>query len=93
MDYAGKSIAEVILSSNTPEPSTRPRVYHILNPDTTTSWNTLLLHLKAANLEFEIVDVGEWLASLERVAEGAEVKENPVIKLLVSHSLPTFAVL
>ncbi|CAK5267785.1 unnamed protein product [Mycena citricolor] len=75
VDYAGKSITEIVLSA--PHTAT---VYHIVNPDTSTSWNDMLAFLKSAGLNFDATDRGVWLERL--AASDADGEKNPVIKLL-----------
>ncbi|KAJ7918788.1 L-aminoadipate-semialdehyde dehydrogenase [Mycena leptocephala] len=67
VDYAGKGVAEVVLSLIPPSPPTA-------------SWDDILAALKVAGLEFETVDRTEWVQRLARSdSDGAK---NPTIKLL-----------
>ncbi|KAJ7623485.1 L-aminoadipate-semialdehyde dehydrogenase [Roridomyces roridus] len=77
VDYAGKGIAEVVLSPHAAKSAT---VYHIVNPNTSASWDDLLSALRAAGLEFEAVDRKDWV---ERLAKSdPDGARNPTIKLL-----------
>ncbi|KAG7444789.1 L-aminoadipate-semialdehyde dehydrogenase [Guyanagaster necrorhizus] len=76
VDFAGKSIAEVVLSTTKPATA----VYHIVNPNTSAHWKDILAGLEASGVSFERVDKNEWV---ERLAKSdADGKKNPVIKLL-----------
>ncbi|KAJ6485861.1 L-aminoadipate-semialdehyde dehydrogenase [Mycena sanguinolenta] len=77
VDYAGKGIVEVVLSSHS---SKSAAVYHIVNPNVSASWNDILAALAGAGLNFETVDPSEWLSRLANSEpDGAK---NPTIKLL-----------
>lgn len=84
VDYAGKGIAEVVLS---PHPTNSAVVYHIVNPNVGASWGDILAGLKAAGLEFETVDRTEWIQRLAK--SDSDGVKNPTIKLLVS-SFPIY---
>jgi hypothetical protein len=57
-------------------------VYHVINPNTSSSWNVVLAGLKNAGLRFDTISPEEWLDRLARSdSDGAR---NPTIKLLVS---------
>ncbi|KAJ7493419.1 L-aminoadipate-semialdehyde dehydrogenase [Mycena galericulata] len=77
VDYAGKGIAEVVLS---PHPVESAEVYHIVNPNVSTSWDDMLVALKAAALEFQTVDRAEWVTRLAKSDQDGV--KNPTIKLL-----------
>ncbi|KAK7031412.1 L-aminoadipate-semialdehyde dehydrogenase [Favolaschia claudopus] len=77
VDYAGKAVAEVVLSSHSPKSAT---VYHIVNPNTSASWNDILTSLREARLNFETVDRAEWLQRLAK--SNSDGQKNPTIKLL-----------
>ncbi|ORX97556.1 hypothetical protein BCR34DRAFT_577858 [Clohesyomyces aquaticus] len=53
------------------------RVYHILNPNTQPTWNSMLQWLQKKE-SFEIVPPGEWVGRLER----CDQTEHPALKLL-----------
>ncbi|KAK7060800.1 hypothetical protein VNI00_000533 [Paramarasmius palmivorus] len=74
VDYAGRGIAEIILQDS-------PRqVYHIVNPNTSASWNDILDGLESAGLKFERVDRKEWVERL--ASSNQDPEQNPTIKLL-----------
>ncbi|SJK99598.1 related to LYS2  len=76
VDFAGKSIVEVVL--NVTKPATA--VYHIVNPNTSAHWKDILGGLEASGVSFERVDKNEWV---ERLAKSdGDGKKNPTIKLL-----------
>ncbi|KAJ7746849.1 L-aminoadipate-semialdehyde dehydrogenase [Mycena maculata] len=77
VDYAGKGIAEVVLA---PHPAKSAVVYHIVNPNVSSSWDDILSALRTAGLEFETVDRTEWVARLAKSDSDGE--KNPTIKLL-----------
>ncbi|KAJ7626417.1 L-aminoadipate-semialdehyde dehydrogenase [Mycena polygramma] len=76
-DYAGKGIAEVVLS---PHPAKSAVVYHIVNPNISASWDDILAALKTAGLQFETVDRTEWVQRLAK--SDPDGVKNPTIKLL-----------
>ncbi|KAJ7089700.1 L-aminoadipate-semialdehyde dehydrogenase [Mycena belliarum] len=77
VDYAGRGIAEVVL---TPHPAESAVVYHIVNPNVSAGWDDMLAALKSAGLKFEIVDTTEWLSRLAK--SEPDGSKNPTIKLL-----------
>jgi hypothetical protein len=79
VDYAGRAIKEIVLSSLVKG----AKVYHIVNPNDGASWDDLLAALHAAGLNFQVVDVDAWLNLLERSEQDPNI--NPVIKLQVRH--------
>ncbi|KAK0470229.1 L-aminoadipate-semialdehyde dehydrogenase [Desarmillaria tabescens] len=76
VDFAGKSIAEIVL--NAMKPATA--VYHIVNPNISAHWKDILDGLEASGMSFERVDEGEWVERLAKSDEDG--KKNPTIKLL-----------
>ncbi|KZT08698.1 L-aminoadipate-semialdehyde dehydrogenase [Laetiporus sulphureus 93-53] len=76
VDTAGRAIAEIVTQVERPKAA----VYHIVNPNTTASWDTVLTGLKQAGVEFEAVNGTEWLDRLEQ--SDADGERNPAIKLL-----------
>ena len=77
VDIAGRAIVE-IATQPTPLKSV---VYHVLNHDTTSTWDRILSGLKQAGVRFDTVSREEWL---ERVAKSdPDGSRNPTIKLLV----------
>ncbi|KAJ7132141.1 L-aminoadipate-semialdehyde dehydrogenase [Mycena epipterygia] len=77
VDYAGKGIAEVVLSAHAAKSAV---VYHIVNPNVTASWDDMITGLKSAGLKFETVDRTAWV---ERLAKSdPDGVKNPTIKLL-----------
>ena len=81
VDFAGRGIAEIVLHTEHKDST----VYHIVNPDTTASWDDILSSLQSSGLEFEKVTVDQWLDKLA-TSEQDPVK-NPTVKLLVSIAL------
>jgi hypothetical protein len=77
VDYAGNSIAEIVLRQDPP----KSMVYHIVNPNISASWDDILVGLKDAGLEFETVEKSEWLGRL--AASDKDPERNPLIKLFV----------
>ncbi|KAJ7460644.1 L-aminoadipate-semialdehyde dehydrogenase [Mycena latifolia] len=77
VDYAGKGIAEVVL---TPHPANSAVVYHIVNPNVAASWDDMLVALKSAGLKFETVNMTEWVGRLAK--SDSDGVKNPTIKLL-----------
>ena len=77
VDYAGNAIAEIVLRQDPP----KSMVYHIVNPNISTTWDDILVGLKDAGLEFETVEKSEWLDRL--AASDKDPERNPVIKLFV----------
>lgn len=81
VDFAGRGIVEIVL-----RPEHRDgTIYHIVNPDTTTSWDELLTALQSAGLGFEKVSLDEWLERLSKSEQ--DPAKNPTIKLLVSFAI------
>lgn len=78
VDFAGRGIAEIVLQSEHKDST----VYHIVNPDTGTSWDEMLTALQSSGLEFEKVTIHEWLDRLSKSEQ--DPAKNPTIKLLVS---------
>lgn len=60
------------------------KVYHIVNPDTATSWNQILEGLQSAGLRFEKVEAMEWVEKLRH--SEPDPGKNPTVKLLVKNS-------
>ena len=68
-------------------------MYHILNPNTTTSWSAILDALQVSGLVFRRVDKLEWVGMLESNLKDAEgkgkdfteelIRANPAVKLTV----------
>ncbi|KAJ7173762.1 L-aminoadipate-semialdehyde dehydrogenase [Mycena filopes] len=78
VDYAGKGIAEVVLTQSHPAHSAI--VYHIVNPNVSASWDDILAALSGTGLKFDTVDRTEWV---ERLAKSdPDGVRNPTIKLL-----------
>ncbi|KAJ7281917.1 L-aminoadipate-semialdehyde dehydrogenase [Mycena rebaudengoi] len=77
VDFAGKGIAEVVL---TPHTAKSAAVYHIVNPNVTASWDDMLLGLKSAGLKFDTVSPTEWVNRLAK--SNPDGLKNPTIKLL-----------
>ncbi|TFK46758.1 L-aminoadipate-semialdehyde dehydrogenase [Heliocybe sulcata] len=78
VDYAARAIAEILLQSASSQ--LRSKVYHIVNPDRSASWDDILDALHESGLKFEKADVEEWLDKLAR--SDKNVEKNPAIKLL-----------
>ena len=78
VDFAGKSIVEVVLNATKPATA----VYHIVNPNRSVHWKDILGGLEASGVSFERVDKNEWVERLAKSDEDG--KKNPTIKLLVS---------
>ncbi|KAG8213592.1 L-aminoadipate-semialdehyde dehydrogenase [Butyriboletus roseoflavus] len=89
VDYAAKSIVELVDLPTHPQPSTATAmpthtpgdcpVYHVLHP-TRVSWSTVLTALHAAQLDFRPVPRQEWLKALR--ASDPDERRNPSRKLL-----------
>ena len=78
VDIAGAAIAEIVLRPEQP----KVEVYHVVNPDISTSWDQILDGVRAAGLEFDVVDRREWVERL--AASDPDGSVNPTYKLLVS---------
>lgn len=66
------------MSANAP----KSVVYHIVNPNTSASWDDILDGLEDAGLKFERLEPMQWV---ERLAQSdRDGVRNPTIKLLVS---------
>ncbi|KAK7690571.1 hypothetical protein QCA50_005669 [Cerrena zonata] len=76
VDFAGRGIAEIVLQPEHKDTT----VYHIVNPDTTTSWDGILTALQASGLAFEKVTIDEWLDRLSKSEQ--DPSKNLTIKLL-----------
>ncbi|KAK0470220.1 L-aminoadipate-semialdehyde dehydrogenase [Desarmillaria tabescens] len=76
VDFAGKSITEVVLNATKPAMA----VYHIVNPNMSAHWKDILDGLEASGVNFERVDKNEWVERLAKSDEDG--KKNPTIKLL-----------
>lgn len=81
VDFAGRGIVEVLLNPS----ASKSAVYHIVNPNTSASWDDILNGLEYAGLKFERLEPMEWV---ERLAQSdQDGVRNPTIKLLVSFAL------
>ncbi|KII84539.1 hypothetical protein PLICRDRAFT_117812 [Plicaturopsis crispa FD-325 SS-3] len=78
VDVAASAIAEIVGRGSLGAASAR--LYHIVNPQMTTSWAEILDFLKQAGLAFEAVDRHEWIRRLEGGPSDPAV--NPTFKLL-----------
>ena len=78
VNIAGCAIVEITTHSTPPKSA----VYHIVNPNTSSGWDTIIAGLKKAGMAFDVVDRTEWLDRLARSNPDGE--SNPAIKLLVS---------
>lgn len=58
-------------------------VYHIVNPNVSGGWDTIIAGLKKAGMTFDVVSRSEWLDRLAKSDPDGE--RNPAIKLLVSN--------
>lgn len=76
VDCAARAITEIVRARHA-----GAHVYHVVNPDTSASWDDLLAALRAAGLRFDAVPVEEWLARLRTGEQDPD--RNPVVKLLV----------
>lgn len=66
VDYASSSILQIMLkTASMPASEFYSRVYHIVNPQITT-WDAVLLSLRNCGLEFEKVDLSDWISSLSK---------------------------
>ncbi|ORZ03621.1 hypothetical protein BCR43DRAFT_413929, partial [Syncephalastrum racemosum] len=75
VDYASSSILQIMLKTTSmPASEFYDRVYHIVNPQVTT-WDAVLLSLRNCGLEFEMVDLAEWISYL------SNQPKNPAYKL------------
>ncbi|KZW00808.1 acetyl-CoA synthetase-like protein [Exidia glandulosa HHB12029] len=77
VDYAARAVKEIVLSSHT---SGRATVYHVVNPNTSASWDDLLAALHDSGVQFKAVPTEEWLRVLGDSEKDPD--RNPVIKLL-----------
>ncbi|KAF9052348.1 L-aminoadipate-semialdehyde dehydrogenase [Hymenopellis radicata] len=76
VDFAGKGIAEVVLSTSKPKAA----VYHIVNPNRDANWESIIDGLASSGLKFEKVDKNAWI---ERLATSEQdPAKNPTVKLL-----------
>ncbi|KAJ7593365.1 L-aminoadipate-semialdehyde dehydrogenase [Mycena floridula] len=79
VDKAGKGIVEVLLAKKTVSPA----IYHILAPNTSTSWESILDFLQSTGLSFKRVEGTKWVKILEEKAKGdVDLDAVPVLKLL-----------
>ncbi|SJK99612.1 related to LYS2  len=76
VDFAGKSIVEVVLNATKPATA----VYHIVNPNTSAHWKDILGGLEASGVSFERLDKNKWVERLAKSDEDG--RKNPTIKLL-----------
>ena len=106
VDVLSEVIVDLLLSPS-PVSRSESRVFHVLNPATTT-WSSLITQIlrpsmtSHGNDSCKVVDFGEWVARLEASADAGDVGDaNPAVKLLAfykdvarrnaSKPLPTFA--
>lgn len=61
-------------------------VYHIVNPNVSGGWDTIIAGLKKTGMKFDVVSRSEWLDRL--VKSDPDGEHNPAIKLLVSSLFP-----
>lgn len=78
VDIAGRAIAEIVTQKHTPKSA----VYHVLNHNTSSSWDVVIRGLKRAGVRFDLVAREEWLDRLAK--SDPDGTRNPTIKLLVS---------
>ncbi|KAJ3895239.1 L-aminoadipate-semialdehyde dehydrogenase [Lentinula edodes] len=76
VDYAGRAVAEIVLAAVPPQSA----VYHIVNPNTSASWEDILDGLEYAGLKFDRVEPLQWVERLAHSDQDGE--KNPTIKLL-----------
>ncbi|KAJ4473884.1 L-aminoadipate-semialdehyde dehydrogenase [Lentinula aciculospora] len=76
VDYAGQAVAEIVLNADPPKSA----VYHIVNPNTSASWNDILDGLNYAGMKFERVEPLRWVERLAQSNQDGE--QNPAVKLL-----------
>ena len=77
-DVAGQGSVELLFRPSPPPAA----VYHVVNPNTTTSWMQMLDGFRQAGVRFEELPHRDWLKRLEgSEQDGAK---NPTYKLLVS---------
>lgn len=76
VDIAGRAITEIVTQAKLPKAA----VYHILNPNVSSGWDTVVAGLQQAGMQFDVVDRAEWLDRLAKSDPDGE--RNPAIKLL-----------
>ncbi|KAJ3986293.1 L-aminoadipate-semialdehyde dehydrogenase [Lentinula detonsa] len=76
VDYAGRAITEIVLNTEHKKSS----VYHIVNPNTSASWNDILDGLEYAGMKFERLEPLQWVERLAQSNQDGE--QNPTVKLL-----------
>ncbi len=80
VDLAGKAITEIVLSGN--KAKSNSAVYHVVNPNTSGSWQNVIEGLRKGGKTFDVVERSQWLESLR--SSDSDVEKNPTYKLLVS---------
>ncbi|KAL0576935.1 hypothetical protein V5O48_005042 [Marasmius crinis-equi] len=75
-DYAARGISEIVLGPQRKASA----VYHIVNSDTTATWNDILQGLELAGMKFKRVTTEKWLEKLSN--SDPDPMRNPTIKLL-----------
>jgi len=88
VDRAAEAFIQCALNEHDgPEPAAEksdddgPAVYHVLNPEVSTTWTDLLRWLKKRE-DFDVVSAAEWLAKLEGLQKNEETKDHPSLRLL-----------
>ncbi|KAI0726890.1 L-aminoadipate-semialdehyde dehydrogenase [Fomitopsis betulina] len=76
VNIAGRAIAEIATHSVLPKAA----VYHIVNPNVSGGWDTIIAGLKKTGMKFDVVSRSEWLDRL--VKSDPDGEHNPAIKLL-----------
>lgn len=76
VDIAATAVVEIALRDHDTESSALP-VYHILNPDHSSTWEDLLSWVRESGTDFEIVEPHSWVQRLEAAKD-----DHPAKKLL-----------
>jgi thioester reductase-like protein len=75
VDYAAKSITDIMLQTADLPADITQSIYHIVNP-TSIAWSDVLDTMKEAGMEFEIVSASEWVDAV------SQDSTNPCYRLI-----------
>ncbi|KAL0092096.1 hypothetical protein J3Q64DRAFT_1819684 [Phycomyces blakesleeanus] len=75
VDYAAKSIVDIMLNSVSKSSSEKESVFHIVNPHRVT-WNNVLESMRESGMVFDIVPTKKWVEEL------SNDEKNPAFKLM-----------
>ncbi|KAI8377316.1 hypothetical protein BD560DRAFT_488260 [Blakeslea trispora] len=76
VDYAAKTIHQLMIRSNEMDCKQTQHIFHILHPHAT-SWKLLIQNIRESGLQFDIVPLETWTKSVERKGES-----NPAFKFI-----------